>query len=146
MVFFAPESFNIYRVSGHSANQQIAHSRSHSSGSRRWPSSPNPSIPVGVDLPGHIRQSGPEQHQYRTMFNSCSSQYDEPTDLVTYLHRRHSTLRGTHSTDERALSRTELFQLYFRKMRRLSNQALSVLANPFARSTVASEFIMALSK
>ena len=40
-VFFVSALFNIYRVSNLSALEQTAHSRSHSSGSRHWPPSPD---------------------------------------------------------------------------------------------------------
>ena len=62
MVFFVSALLNIYRAASLFAHEQTAHSRGHSSGSRHWLPSPDQTIPVGVGMPGHIRQSGPQQH------------------------------------------------------------------------------------
>jgi hypothetical protein len=94
--FFAPAKFSIDSLIESACPWQTSLSCSHPSGS--GPRSP---LPV-TEAPGPIpTSSGPEQRQYRTMFNSCPSTRMDLTDPMTCLVDRDIQPCVTHGAGER---------------------------------------------
>lgn len=114
---------------------QAALSRSHPSGSR--PDSPGvfrPQKPGPIPTP-----SGPEQRQYRTLFNRCPSRGMDVTDPMTRLVRRGVQPCLTQSTGEReSIDLQNGSSMYWTDAAAVQS-GLRVLANPFTRSAAASK-------
>ena len=128
IVRFAPAKFSLVWLVESIYQRQMSLSCRHPSGSR----------PGFIDPPGPIPTvSGPEQRQYRTLFNPGPSRRTDLTGIMTGPVERglHPCVtRGTGERDSNDLGRF----VSSRPMWRPSNQAPGFLTSPHTRSTATS--------